>query len=102
MTKAERLKEIRRRLGPFTALQGSNEGYRLSDAELARRVAEVIEIVLELVEGAPAPPAPQHAALSPEELSASLNSFNCAQCGQPNYNHGPGHGPTVCDRFTRG
>jgi hypothetical protein len=55
MTKAERLKEIRRRLGPYTALQGSDEPYRLNDAEIARRVAELVEVVLELVGDEPVP-----------------------------------------------
>ena len=44
------LKEIRRRLGPFTALQGSNEPYRLCDAEIARRLVELIGVVEDLVQ----------------------------------------------------
>lgn len=48
MTKRERLAEIRRRLGPFTALQGSNEPWVLREAEIARRLVELIELVGEL------------------------------------------------------
>lgn len=50
MTKTERLKEIRRRLGSYTALQGSDEPFRLNDAELARRLVELIELVMEIVD----------------------------------------------------
>ena len=50
MTKLERLKEIRRRLGPYTALQGSEEPYRLNDAELARRVDELVGVTMDLLE----------------------------------------------------
>lgn len=49
-TKKERLAEIRRRLGPYTALQGSSVPFRLNDAELARRLAELVQIVSELVD----------------------------------------------------
>jgi hypothetical protein len=49
VTKAERLKEIRRRLGPYAAVQGTVESYRLNDAEIARRLVELTEVVLELV-----------------------------------------------------
>jgi hypothetical protein len=44
-----RLQDTRRRLGPFTVLQGGNEPYRLCDAEIARRLAEVIEILDEVL-----------------------------------------------------
>jgi hypothetical protein len=43
-----KLQEIRRRLGPYTALQG-DQPYRLCDAEIARRLAEVIEILDEVL-----------------------------------------------------
>lgn len=42
------LEEVRRRLGPYTALQGSGEPYRLNDAEIARRVSELLALTLEL------------------------------------------------------
>jgi hypothetical protein len=41
-----RLAEIRRRLGPYTALQ--HEPWRMCDAEIARRLLELIEIVAEI------------------------------------------------------
>lgn len=44
----ERLMEIRRRLGPYTALQDDRYPHRLNDAEIARRLCELIEIVDEL------------------------------------------------------
>lgn len=46
----ERLQDSRRRLGPYTALQSGNEPFRLNDAEIARRSAEVIEVLLEMLE----------------------------------------------------
>lgn len=45
-TKKERLAEIRRRLGPYTA----QNGVRPNESELARRLVELIELVAELVD----------------------------------------------------
>jgi len=44
VTRQARLAEIRRGLGPYVALQGS-EPFRLCDAEIARRLVGLIEIV---------------------------------------------------------
>jgi hypothetical protein len=41
----DELQEIRRTLGPYTALQGSNEPHRLNDAQIARAVARLIAVV---------------------------------------------------------
>lgn len=30
---------------------------------------------------------------------SDLSRFNCARCGEPHYNHGPGHSPEVCDEY---
>lgn len=49
-TKRERLAEIRRRLGPYVALQSSNEPWVLREAEIARRLVELIELVGELAD----------------------------------------------------
>lgn len=43
------LAEIKRRLGPYAALQPS-EPHRLADAEIARRVQSLVEIVDHLAE----------------------------------------------------
>jgi len=39
------LKETRRRLGCYTALQSSNEPWILNEAEISRRLAEVITVL---------------------------------------------------------
>ncbi len=41
----DELHEIRRTLGPYTALQGSNEPHRLNDAQIARAVARLLLVV---------------------------------------------------------
>jgi len=41
----DELQEIRRALGPYTALQGSNEPHRLNEAALARAMARLIVVV---------------------------------------------------------
>lgn len=47
-SKRERLAEIRRRLGPYTQLQNS-EPWRLCDAEIARRLVEVVNLLDEVL-----------------------------------------------------
>ena len=42
------LREVRRKLGPFVALQGS-EPFRQCDAEIARRLVDLTEIVMRIV-----------------------------------------------------
>lgn len=66
MTKTERLKEIQRRLGSYIT-QGSDEPFRLNDAELARRLVELIELVMEIV----------------DEPAKSKSRTDCPNCGNP-------------------
>jgi hypothetical protein len=47
-SKRERLAEIRRRLGPYAQLQNS-EPWRLCDAEIARRLVEVVNLLDEVL-----------------------------------------------------
>jgi hypothetical protein len=47
------LAEIRRRLGPFTALQCSSEPWRLNEAEIARRLCEVIRVLDDTIASLP-------------------------------------------------
>jgi hypothetical protein len=43
-----KLQESRRRLGPYTAIQ-RDDPWRVCDAEIARRLAEVIEVIDEML-----------------------------------------------------
>ena len=43
------LAEIKRRLGPYVTLQGS-EPFRLCDAEIARRLVELTDVVARLAD----------------------------------------------------
>jgi hypothetical protein len=47
------LRETRRRLDPYTALQGSEDPFRLCDAEIARSLAEVIDTLEAVIRAMP-------------------------------------------------
>lgn len=49
----DQLIEARRRLGPFTGIQRDEQPWRVNQAELARRLVDVIEILMKVVERLP-------------------------------------------------
>jgi hypothetical protein len=45
----DKLRETRRRLGPYVALSSTCEPWRVNQTELARRLAEVVDVLDEVV-----------------------------------------------------
>lgn len=49
----DQLLEVRRRLGPYVGIQPDSQPWRVNQAELARRLVDVVEVLMKVVERLP-------------------------------------------------